>query len=55
MARCLLQGKVLYFACLGKLAGETLSTAADQTLSKKLYLWLYLTQIVHSNGKMRFL
>ena len=36
MARCLLQGKVLCFACLGKLASETLSTAADQTLSKKI-------------------
>ena len=30
-----------------------LSEAANQTLWKKLYLQLYLTQIIRSNGKVR--
>ena len=52
----LLQGKVLCFARVGKsLVRCLLSEAADQTLWKKLYLWSYLTQIVHSNGKKLFL
>ena len=52
----LLQGKVLCFARVGKLLVRyLLSEAADQTWWKKLYLWSYLTQIVHSNGKKLFL
>jgi len=51
-----LQGKVL---CLGmdrQVACEMFIVwSALKTLSKKLYLQLYLTQIVHSNGKMLFL
>ena len=51
----LLQRKVLCFGTRRQVACEILSAAAaDQTLSKKLYLRLYLTQIVHSNGKMLF-
>ena len=52
----LLQGKVLWFPCVGKsLVRCLLSEAADQTWWKKLYLRSYLTQIVHSNGKKLFL
>ena len=52
----LLQGKVLCSARVGKsLVRCLLSEAADQTWWKKLYLRSYLTQIVHSNGKMLFL
>ena len=29
--------------------------SVPKTLSKEIYLWLYLTQIVHSNSKMLFL
>ena len=51
----LLQGKVLCFSRVGKsLVRCLLSEAADQTWWKKLYLRSYLTQIVHSNGKMLF-
>ena len=38
--------------CVGKSIARCLSCL---TLSKKLYLWLYFIQIVHSYGKMLFL
>ena len=47
----LLRGKVLCFACIG----ETCVTITAGDLVEKLYLRFYLTQIVHSNGKMLFL
>ena len=47
----LLQEKVLYFGTRRHLR----DTYLQVTLSKKVYLRLYLTQIVHSNGKMLFL
>ena len=52
----LLQGKVLCCACVNKSLARCLFVESVRTtLSKKLYLQLYLTQIVHSNGKMHFL
>ena len=51
----LLQGKVLCFARVGKSLARCLLSSVSKTLSKKLYLQLYLTQIVQSNSKMLFL
>ena len=51
----LLQGKVLCFVRVGKSLARCLLSSVLKTLSKKLYLQLYLTQIVHSNGKKLFL
>ena len=54
----LLQGKVLCFGTRRQVACEILifkCLYGVLTLSKKVHLPLYLTQIVHSNGKMLFL
>ena len=54
----LLQEKVLCFGMHRQVTCEILifkCLYGVPTLSKKVYLWLYLTQIVHSNGKMLFL
>ena len=51
----LLQGKVLCFARVGKSLVRCLLSNVSKTLSKKLYLQLYLTQIFQSNSKMLFL
>ena len=51
----LFQGKVLCFARVGKSLARCLLSSVSKTLSKKLYLQLYLTQIVQSNSKMLFL
>ena len=54
----LLQGKVLCFGTRRQVSCEILifkCLYGVPTLSKKVYHWLYLTQIVHSNGKMLFL
>ena len=54
----LLQGKVLCFGTRRQVTCEILifkCLYGVPTLSKKVYLRLYLTQIVHSNGKMLFL
>ena len=53
----LLQEKVL---CSGSHIGKPVSfemfiVSVPKTLLKKLYLRYYLTQIIHSNGKMLFL
>ena len=46
---CLPQGKVLCFARVNKSLARCLFVGSIRsTLSKKLYLWLFLTQIVHS-------
>ena len=51
----LLKGKVLCFAHVGKSLARCLFLKHSKDLSKKLYLQLNLTQIVHSNSKMLFL
>ena len=51
----LLQGKVLCFARVGKSLARCLLSSVSKTLSKKLYLQLYLTQIVQLSSKMLFL
>ena len=50
----LLQGKVLFFRTCRQLTSLA-RCSLPKTLSKILYLRLYLAQIVHSNGKMLFL
>ena len=54
----LLQGKVLCLERVGKSLARFASVyfqSVPKTLWKKIYLRLYLTQIVHSNSKMLFL
>ena len=51
----LLQGKVLFHTRQQVACEMFIVESVPKTLSKKLYLWLYLTQIVHSNSKMHFL
>jgi len=51
-----LQGKVLCLGMRWQVACEMVIVwSVPKTLPKKLYILLYLTQIVHSNGKMLFL
>ena len=50
-----LQGKICVSARVGKSFTKCLfSEFSVRSSSKKLYLRLYLTQIIHSNGKMLF-
>ena len=52
----LLQGNFLCFGRRPQVTCEMfVSLGVPKTVSKKLYLRLYLTQIVHSNGKKLFL
>ena len=53
----LLQGQVLFCTLrrFSKSLARCLFQNVPKILQKKLYLQLYLTQIVHSNGKMHFL
>ena len=51
-----LQGNVLCFCSRKSVTGKVfIAWSVQKTSSKKFYLWLYLTQIVHSKGKMLFL